>query len=131
MAVTESALAASPDNHEPGVLSWALSLGASAYFAWEGFLLLFRVVPAFMDLYGSLNAELPLQTRLVFSFRWLCPLLFVGGIAVMIAKQFYVRDLWRNLAITFGLLAIMEALSNAIVRALYAPVFAFTEKLSK
>ncbi|MFI5104755.1 MAG: hypothetical protein ACHP79_07520, partial [Terriglobales bacterium] len=121
MAGTAGALATSADNRNSGSLTWAVSLFASGYFAWLG-ISLFRVTPIFLDLYASLSADLPLQTRLLISFRWLYPLLFVGAIAVVIAKQFYVRDKWRNLAITFGFVAIIEALSNAIVGALYAPI---------
>ncbi len=130
MASSGSALVATAKNDSNGLLTWAVSLFASAYLAWLG-ISLYYSTPIFLKMYASIGAELPLATRLLYSFRWFYPLLFLGAIAVVIAKQFNVREKWRNLAITFGVFAVMEALSNAMVHALYAPLLDLMEKLAK
>lgn len=94
--------------------------------------MLYISTPKFMDLYSSAGFELPLSTRIVIAtYRFGYPLFFGGTTALLIAKQFYVREKWPNLSITLASVVMAAIIGNGIVRALYRPLFEMTEKLSK
>lgn len=85
-----------------------------------------------MDLYSSLNAKLPLATRIVFAtYRFGFPLFFGGTAALLFAKQFYVRAKWQSLSLTLAALVMATIIGGGIARALYLPLFEMTEKLNK
>lgn len=94
--------------------------------------MLYLSTPKFIDMYSSIGVELPLATRIVIaSYRLGYPLWFGGATAVVIAKQFYVREKWPNLSITLMAVVMVDIISRAIVWALYRPIFDMTERLSK
>jgi hypothetical protein len=130
MADTETALAVSGKKDNTQLVTWAATVFASLYYVWLAGSFYYSV-SVFMNMYISMGVEVPLQTRILISFRWLYPLLHLGAIGVVIAKQYYVRQRWRNLEITFAVTVVMEVLSKAIITALYRPILEFTEKLSK
>ena len=57
--------------------------------------------------------------------------MFAGPAALVLAKQFYVREKWPNLSITLAAVLVVDIISRGIVSALYRPLFDATEKLSK
>jgi len=76
--------------------------------------------------------ELPLIPRFVVaSHGWLFPIFFLGATSAVIAKQFFVRDKWINLSITFITALAVDLIGSGVIRALYRPLFDLMEKLSK
>jgi len=130
MPDTGTALAVSGQKDNTRLITWATTVFASLYFAWLGGTL-YYATPAFLELYKSIGVELPLQARFLISFRWSYPLLYLSAIGVVIAKQYYVWEKWRNLAVTLALTAMIEFFSNLILNALYRPIFDMGEKLGK
>jgi len=130
MPDTGTALAVSGQKDNARLITWATTVFASLYFAWLGGTL-YYATPAFLELYKSIGVELPLQARFLISFRWSYPLLYLSAIGVVIAKQYYVWEKWRNLAVTLALTAMIEFFSNLILNALYRPIFDMGEKLGK
>lgn len=132
MATSDVGFPKATDNQRPGnILTWAVTVLACAYIVWSG-TMLYISTPKFMDLYSSLNAELPLATRIVFAtYRFGFPLFFGGSAALLIAKQFYVRGKWQSLSITLAALVMATIIAGGIVRALYHPLFEMAEKLNK
>jgi hypothetical protein len=59
------------------------------------------------------------------------PLWFGGATALVIVKQFYMREKWPNLSITRVAVVMVDVISRTIVWALYHPLFEFMEKLNK
>ena len=113
------------------VFTWTATALACAYLLWSG-TMLYLATPEFIDLYKSLNAELPLPTRIVFAvYRFAYPVLFLGATALVIAKQFYVRQKWISLGITLGATLVVEIMSRGTLWVLYRPIFDVTEKLNK
>src|SRR5262249_13606795 len=91
-----------------------------------------RATTVFRDLFASMGVELPVGTRFVISSHgWLYPTLFVGAAAVVVTKEVFMRDKKLSLALTsiiaFGVLFT----TDWIVSALYSPLFAMIEKVSR
>ena len=83
-------------------------------------------------MYSSMGVELPLITRfIVANYGWLFPVFFVGTTIVVVAKQFFVRDKWINLCITFITALVVDLIGSGVVRSLYRPLFDLMEKFSK
>src|SRR5215467_3939451 len=79
------------------VFTWTATILACAYILWTN-TMLYISTPKFIDLYSNMDIELPLPTRIVFAvYRFAYPLLFLGATALLIAKQFYVREKWISL----------------------------------
>jgi type II secretory pathway component PulF len=113
------------------IVTWVATVLACAYFLWIG-LSLYRSVSGFADMYSSMGVELPFVIRfLVASYHWLFPVFFVGAAIAMIVKQFFVRDKWINLSITFITALALDLVGNAILRALYHPLFDLIRTLNK
>jgi type II secretory pathway component PulF len=94
--------------------------------------MLYLSTPRFIDLYSSLGVELPLATRIVIAtYRFGYPLWFGGATALVIAKQFYVRQKWPNLSISLMAVVMVDIAGRTAVWALYRPLFDLTEKLNK
>jgi type II secretory pathway component PulF len=94
--------------------------------------MLYISTPKFIDLYSSAGFELPLSTRIVIAtYRFGYPLFFGGTTALLIAKQFYLREKWRNLSITLASIVMVVIIDGAIVRALYRPLLDMAEKVNK
>ena len=112
-------------------ITWLATVLACSYFLWIGWSL-YRSISVFADMYTSMGVVLPVITRLVVAnYRWLFPVFFLGATGVMVAKQFFVRDKWVNLSITFITALAVDLVGSGIVRALYRPLFDIIEKLSK
>jgi hypothetical protein len=54
-----------------------------------------------------------------------------GATALVIAKQFYVREKWPSMSISLMAVFMVNIISRTAVWALYRPLFNLTEKLSK
>lgn len=131
MATTEPALRKADPPRRRNVFTWIATALAGAYIVWSG-AMLYLSTPKFIDMYSSMGVELPLATRIVIAtYRFGYPLWFGGATAVVIAKQFYVREKWPNLSITLMAIVMVDIISRAIVSALYRPIFDMTERLSK
>jgi hypothetical protein len=112
-------------------ITWLATVLACGYFLWIGWSL-YRSISVFAAMYSSMGVELPLITRFVVaSYGWLFPIFFVGASGVVIAKQFFVRDRWINLSITFITALAVDLVGSGIVRSLYRPIFDLIEKLNK
>ena len=132
MATTETGAPQSGEiDRRSNALTWIATVLACAYIVWIG-TSLYLSTPIFINMFNSMGVELRLSTRIVTGFyRLSYPLLFGGALAVVIAKQFFVRQKWASLTITLAAVVVVDVVSSAIVRALYQPVFDFMEKVNK
>ena len=118
-------------NRSKTAITWLATILACGYFLWIGWSLYYSI-SAFANMYNSMGVELPFVTRFVVAgYRWLFPVFFLGATGVVIAKQFFVRDKWINLSITFITALAVDLVGSGIVRALYRPMLDLMEKLSK
>ena len=116
---------------EARVFTWIATILASAYILFSG-AMLYVSTPKFIDMYSSMGVDLPLTARIVFAvYRFAYPLLFGGATALIIAKQFYVRAKWVNLAITLGSALVVDIICRGTIWALYRPLLDLIEKLNK
>ena len=131
MATTQPDLQkADPPGRGSG-FTWTATMLACAYIVWSG-TMLYLSTPKFIDMYSSMGVELPLPTRIVIAFyRFAYPVLFGGAAALVIAKQFFVREKWISLSITLAAALMADIISQGTVWALYHPLFDMAEKLSK
>ena len=113
------------------VFTWIATILASAYIVWSG-TMLYLSMPQLVNMFSSMGVDLPSPTRIVIAtYRFAYPLLFGGATALVIVKQFYMREKWPNLSITLVAVVMVDIISRVIVWALYRPLFDITEKLSK
>jgi type II secretory pathway component PulF len=131
MATTEPDLPKADQPVRGSVFTWIATVLACAYIVWSG-TMLYLATPTFIDMYKSMGVELPLSTRIVIAvYRFAYPLLFGGATALVITKQFYVREKWISLGITLSAVLVVEIMSRGTVSALYHPLFDMVEKLNK
>ncbi len=131
MATTEPDFQKADQPGRGSVFTWIATVLACAYILWSG-TMLYLSTPKFIDMYSSMGVELPLATRIVIAtYRFGYPLWFGGATALVIAKQFYVRQKWPNLSITLVAVVMVDIISRGMVWALYRPLFDLTEKLNK
>jgi type II secretory pathway component PulF len=118
-------------NASKSVFTWLATILACAYFIWTG-IFLYHSTPAFTALFSSIGVDIPLSTRIVIrTYRFLYPALFGGMTVLMILKQFFVREKWASLSITFMATVLAGLASDEIVRALYHPINDLVEKVGK
>ena len=131
MAATNISLAESGNERPGGILTWSVTILACVYIAWTGGSLYYST-PIFLNMYSSMGVELPLATKVVIAgYRFFYPVLFGGAAALVITKQFFVREKWISVSFTLGAIVVVGLISQGIVRALYRPLFDLAEKLSK
>jgi cytosine/uracil/thiamine/allantoin permease len=113
------------------IFTWIATILACAYIVWTG-VMLYMSTPKFVDMYNSMGVELPLSTRIVIAtYRFGYPLWFGGATALVIVKQFYMREKWPNLSISLAAVVMVDIISRVIIWALYRPLFDVMEKLNK
>src|SRR5258708_16186571 len=130
MATTGTGLAKPEESERPGTAStWTVTIAACVYLAWM-VVSLYRSTAVFGKMYVSMDAALQGPSWFVIHhYRWFYPC-FLGSVAaLLIIKQFFVRRKWVSLTVTLAAVAVLEAVSNGIVGALYRPLFDLTEKL--
>ena len=131
MATTEPDL---PKADQPGrgsIFTWIATVLACAYIVWSG-TMLYLSTTTFIDMYKSMGVELPLATKIVFAvYRFAYPVLFLGATALVIAKQFYVREKWINVGITLAAALVADIISQGTLWVLYRPLREFAEKLNR
>ena len=131
MATTEPAFLKAEPPGRGSVFTWIATILACAYILLSG-TMLYLAIPSFIGMYSSMGVELPLATRIVIAFcRFVYPLLFGGATALVMAKQFYVREKWISLGITLSAVLVVDIISRETVWALYHPLFDVMEKLNK
>jgi hypothetical protein len=132
VATTNVGFPKTTDNIWPGnILTWTVTILACAYIVWMG-TMLYMSTSKFIYMYSSMGFELPLSTRIVIAtYRFGYPIFFGGITALLIAKQFYVREKWPNLSVTLASVVMVVIIDGGIVRALYRPLFDAVEKLNK
>jgi hypothetical protein len=133
MAVTDTAaLSGAKRNNRGGpILTWSVTIVACAYIAWIG-ITLYRSTGAFRGLFASLNAQLPAVTSFVVNnYQWYYPGLFGGAVALLLAKQFFIRDKWKSLALTFATIALAHFAANGVIQALYRPLFEMAQQVAR
>jgi hypothetical protein len=132
MATSASGLGKSDGSERPGsVLTWTVTILACAYFTWIG-AILYLATPIFINMYKSMDVELQGPAWFVMrNYYWTYPILFAGAAAVVLAKQFYIREKWISLTITLAAAVVVDVISSGIFRALYRPLTDFMEKVNK
>src|SRR5258708_13850421 len=111
------------------VLTWIVTILAFGYIVWTGTSLYFST-PIFLNMYGSVGVDLHLSTRLLIGFyRLMYPILFGGIAALVITKQFFVRDKWITVSVTLAAPVAANLISEGIVSVLYRPLLDYMEKL--
>lgn len=132
MATTDVGFPTSTGNQGPGnVFTWIATVVACAYIVWSG-TMLYLSTPIFINMFMSMGVDLPLATKiLIATYRFGYPLWFGGATALVIVKQFYVREKWPNLSISLMAVVMVDIISRTAVWALYQPLFDMVEKLSK
>jgi type II secretory pathway component PulF len=131
MATTEPAFLKADPAARRSIFTWTATVLACAYIVWSG-AMLYLATPKFIDMYSSMGVELPLATRiLIATYHVGYPLWFGGTTALVIAKQFYVREKWPNLSISLMAVVMVDIVSRTAVWALYRPLLDLTEKLNK
>ena len=122
-----------PDRIEgkDGILTWTATILASSYIVLIGYSL-YIVLPTFVNLFSSMSIELPLATRIVIAlYRWVVPVLFGGVVALVVIKQFFVREKWASLVFTLGAVVVADVVSRIIAVTIDRPLRDMVEKLSK
>jgi hypothetical protein len=131
MATPEPGLQKADQPERGSIFTWIATVLACAYMVWGG-TMLYLSTSSLIEMYKSMGVDLPLAVRIVFAvYRFAYPLLFLGATALVIAKQFYVREKWPSLGITLGAVLVVEIMSRGTLWVLYRPIFEFTEKLKK
>jgi hypothetical protein len=107
----------------PGsVLTWTVTVLACAYIGWIG-ISLYYSTSIFINMYTSMGV--------IGFYRVMYPVLFGGIAALVIAKQFFVRDKWFSVSLTLAAALAVGLIAYSIVRTLYQPLFDLMEKLNK
>ena len=126
-----------PDLHQAGrtgrgnVFTWIVTVLACAYIGWIGTSLYYST-SIFINMYTSMGVELPLSVKILIGFyRVMYPILFGGIAALVITKQFFVRDKWFSVSLTLAAALAVGLIAYGIVRTLYRPMFDLMEKLNK
>jgi hypothetical protein len=132
MATTDVGFLKPSENNRPGnVFTWIATVLACAYIVWSG-TMLYLSTPIFINMFKSMGVELQGPAWFVMqNYYWTYPILFAGAAALVLAKQFYVREKWPNLSITLAAVLVVDMISRGIVWALYRPLFEFMEKVNK
>jgi hypothetical protein len=132
MATTNAVPITHNETAQPeSIFTWLVTLMACAYIAWLG-ASLYHSTRIFIDLYISSGVEFLLSTKILIAFyRFLYPIIFGGMAALLITKQFFVRDKWVSVSVTLAATLAASLIGDAIVRALYHPLFNLMEKLNK
>jgi hypothetical protein len=131
MATPEPAILKADPSGRGSIFTWTATILACAYIVWSGTMLYFST-PIFINMFKSMGVELHGPAWFVMqNYYWSYPILFAGPAALVLAKQFYVREKWISLSITLAAVLVVDIISRAIVSALYRPLFEFTEKLNK
>lgn len=121
------------DNINPptNILTWTVTILACVYIGWLG-VSLYYSTSIFINMYMRMGVDLPLSTKIVIGFhRVMYPILFGGLAALVITKQFFVRDKWISVSVTLAVTVATSLISEGMVRALYRPLFEMADKLSK
>jgi hypothetical protein len=132
MAITKAGALEPNEIERPGnILTWTVTILASVYIGWIGASLYYST-PIFINMSSSMGVDLQLSTKILIGFyRLMYPALFGGLAALVITKQFFVRDKWISVSVTLATTVAAGLISDGIVRALYRPLFDMAEKLSK
>lgn len=132
MSTTEIGLPKPGEIDRPGsILTWIVTILACAYICWIG-ISLYYSTPIFINMYTSMGVELSLPLRIfIAGYHWMYPILFGGVAALVITKQFFVRDKWFSVSLTLAAAVAVGLIGYGIVRTLYQPLFDLIEKLNK
>lgn len=132
MAITKAGAVEPNEIERPGnILTWTVTILACVYIGWIGASLYYST-PIFINMYTSMGVDLHLSTKILIGFyRLMYPILFGGLAALVITKQFFVRDKWMSVSVTLAAIVAVSLISEGIVRALYRPLFEMAERLSK
>src|SRR5258708_31519869 len=132
MAITNAGPLRHNEIERPGnILTWTVTILACAYIGWLGASLYYST-PIFINMYTSMGVDLHLSIKILIGFyRLMYPILFGGLAALIITKQFFVRDKWMSVSVTLASTVAVSLISEGIVRALYRPLFDMVEKLNK
>src|SRR5579864_1891029 len=124
MAITKAGGAEPNELERPGnILTWTVTILACVYIGWIG-TSLYHSTPIFINMHTSMGVDLSLPTKILIGFyRLMYPILFGGIAALVITKQFFVRDKWMSVSVTLAAAVAVSLISEGIVRALYRPLF--------
>jgi hypothetical protein len=132
MATMDAGYSKSNEIDRPGsILTWIVTVLACAYIGWIG-ISLYYSTQVFINMYTSMGVELRLSIKILIGFyRLMYPIMFGGIAALVITKQFFVRDKWFSVSLTLAAAVAVGLVGEGISRALYRPLFDMMEKLNK
>jgi hypothetical protein len=111
--------------------AWAASLFVSLYCIYTCVILV-QSTGIFRELFKGLGVELPPATRfLIATYSWLYPVVFVGAAALVIGKEFVLRDVPRRLAATLIIFVAAVSAVGFVQYALNLPLLELVKKLSQ
>lgn len=85
-----------------------------------------------MELFKNIGVELPQATRLLIAtYSWLYPLLFGGAAALVVAKEFVLRDVRHRLAVTLIIFVAAVFSAGLVQKVLYLPLLDLVQKLNQ
>jgi hypothetical protein len=132
MATTDAGYPKSNEIERPGsILTWIMTVLACAYIGWIG-ISLYYSTQVFINMYTSMGVELRLSAKILIGFyRFMYPIMFGGIAALVITKQFFVRNKWFSVSLTLAAAVAVGLVGEGISRALYRPLLDYMEKLNK
>jgi hypothetical protein len=90
------------DGRSGDILTWIATILAFTYIVWTGTALYFST-PILINMYVNMGVDLHLSTKILIGFyRLMYPILFGGIAALVITKQFFVRDKWISVSVTLA-----------------------------
>ncbi len=88
-------------------------------------------VPIYGEMFGALQVDLPLATRMLLATNsWLLPLVFIGLVALAFGKEFFIHDTKRSLLASLWISIAVIALVGLVEFILYLPLLELTRKLT-
>jgi hypothetical protein len=106
-------------------------MAACVYIAWTA-IVLYRSTGVYRDMFASMGIQLPGTTHfIIHNYQWYYPCLFGTMATLVIVKQFFMREKWKNVALSLLAVVLADLAANGAVQALYRPLLEMIEKLNK
>jgi hypothetical protein len=112
------------------LVAWVTTAVACLYCGWMG-IYQWRATGAFGAMFEGLGSDLPTATRILITYRtWIYPGVFGGLVALLVAKEFIVRDKRLSTMLTFLVTIGAQFVAQWMVTVYYLPLFDLIQKLS-
>jgi len=111
------------------LVAWMTTGIAGLYCGWMG-VYHWRSTGSFGAMFHGLGGELPAATRVLIDYRsWIYPGVFGGLVAILVAKEFVVRDKRLSTMLTFLVTIAAQFLAQWMVTVYYLPLFELINRL--